>query len=60
MKKIKEAIEYNENITKNFRETMGGKYGKISDNQDIMIMLRAIMYDIERVTEMLREAKAER
>lgn len=56
---MKRIIEHNENITKHFRETMGGKYGKISDNQNVMTMLRAIMYDIEKVTEMLKEAKEE-
>lgn len=60
MTKLQEAVNLNtalmSAVIKNFRATMGGKYGKISDNQDAMTMLRAIMYDIEGINEKLKEA----
>ncbi|HCX63434.1 MAG TPA: hypothetical protein DHU59_13485 [Clostridiales bacterium] len=64
MKKLHEAINLNTailtEVVRNFRVTMGGKYGKISsDNQDAMTMLRAIMYDIESINENLKRANSQ-
>ncbi|MEM5770441.1 MAG: hypothetical protein AAGU32_19470 [Bacillota bacterium] len=60
MTKLQEAVNLNTavmtEVVRCFRETMGGKYGKISDNQDAMTMLRAIMYSMESINENLKEA----
>ena len=64
MEKLQESINLNTailtEVVRNFRVTMGGKYGKISsDNQDTMTMLRAIMYDIESINKNLKKANSQ-
>ena len=62
MTKLQETVNLNTTVMteviRNFRATMGGRYGKISDNQDAMTMLRAIMYDIENINKSLKEANS--